>query len=174
MRLIVLALLISSTMLQPAAGPPAGVLRVTFLGTGGGPAVGIDRAGPASLVEFGSEVLLIDAGRGTVERLQGLNRSPGSISQIFLTHLHSDHTVGLPEVWLSGWWRGRPAAPLEVRGPEGTRDMMAPLQQAFSYDVAIRSGPPENLNREKAARRIRYYGRRGLRAQRREGYRDRR
>jgi len=132
------------------ARPPTGVLRVTFLGTGGGPAASVDLAGPSSLVEFGDEVLLIDAGRGAVQRLQQLNRSPGAITRVFLTHLHSDHTVGLPEVWLSGWWRGR-AAPLEMRGPAGTREMASHLQEAYSYDVGIRSGPPENLRRDTAA-----------------------
>src|SRR5438309_6629072 len=82
---------------QTASSPP---LRVTFLGTSAGPVAGPERAGSASLVEFGTEAILIDAGRGAVQQMQRLNLNPGIVSRVFITHLHSDHTVGLPEVWL--------------------------------------------------------------------------
>lgn len=108
-------------------------LRVTFLGTGAGPAVGAEWAGPSTLVEFGNEAILIDAGRGLVQRLQLLNRRVLEISSVFLTHLHSDHTVGLPEFWLSDWWKERRSRPLEVRGPKGTRGMAEHIEKAWSY-----------------------------------------
>lgn len=129
--------------------PPA--LRVTFLGTSGGPAPPVEYAGPSTLVEFGNERLLIDIGRGAVQRLQQANINPSHITAVFLTHLHSDHTVGLPELWLTRWWRSPLSAPLEVRGPEGTEAMSANIERAWSYDVDIRVGPPERLNRETAA-----------------------
>ena len=137
------------TLSAAAAARPAKELRVTFLGTGGGPAVPAGNAGPSALVEFGDEVLLIDAGRGLVERLQQIESSPARVARVFITHLHSDPTVGLPELWLSGWWRGR-KSPLQVYGPRGTRVMTASLQKAWAYDVAIRTGPPKkNVGRQR-------------------------
>lgn len=124
-------------------------LRVTFLGTSAGPAPAPDYAGAATLVEFGGELLLIDVGRGAVQRLQQAGVNPSHVSGVLLTHLHSDHTVGLPELWLGGWWRGR-RTPLEVYGPQGTKAMSGALERAWSYDVNIRTSAPEHLNRETA------------------------
>src|SRR5262245_60972644 len=73
-------------------------LRLTFLGTAAGPAPDADLAGASTLVEFGSELLVIDVGRGAVQRLQQANVNPTRVTGVFLTHLHSDHTVGLPEL----------------------------------------------------------------------------
>src|SRR3954465_8144729 len=126
----------SSTASVDAQAAPDNNIHVTFLGTGGGPAVSADFAGPSTLVQYGTESILIDAGRGLMQRMQQSNHS--SASFVFLTHLHSDHTIGLPEFWLSTWWRGR-RVPLEVRGPAGTKAMMEHLRQAWSYDIAIRS-----------------------------------
>jgi ribonuclease Z len=137
-----------------AAQPPApGALRITFLGTAAGPAPAAELAGTATLVEFGDVRLLIDAGRGAAQRLQLVNVNPGELSAVLLTHLHSDHTVGLPELWLSGWWRAPRRAPLELHGPEGTRAMAAALERAWSYDVGIRSQAPERLPVASAALR---------------------
>ena len=98
MRII---LLVAGILALIGQAPPA--LRVTFLGTGAGPAVGPEWAGPSTLVEFGREAILIDAGRGLVQRMRLLGRPAPGINTIFLTHLHSDHTVGLPEFWLRSW-----------------------------------------------------------------------
>ena len=125
-------------------------LRVTFLGTAGGPAPAAEYAGTSTLVEFGPERVLIDAGRGAAQRLQQAGTNPNQLTAVFLTHLHSDHTVGLPELWLSGWSRGR-QVPLEVYGPDGTRAMSAALLRAWSYDLDVRSNPPERLDRASAA-----------------------
>lgn len=119
-------------------------LRITFLGTSGGPVAAPALAGSAALVEYGNEVVLIDAGRGAVQQMQRINQNLGAIGRVFLTHLHSDHTVGLPELWLARWTRARFAPPLEVFGPAGTRDMVTHIREAWQYDVDIRSGAPEN------------------------------
>jgi ribonuclease Z len=58
---------------------------------------------------------------------------------LFLTHLHSDHLVGLPDLWMTGWLTGRPEVPLHVRGPRGTVKMMEHLDAAFQYDIRIRA-----------------------------------
>ncbi len=63
---------------------------------------------------------------------------------LFFTHLHSDHTVGLPDLWLTGWIFGR-SEPLRVRGPEGTRGLVSNLEKAYAFDVHMRRDVDEKL-----------------------------
>jgi ribonuclease Z len=66
----------------------------------------------------------------------------GQINMMLLTHLHSDHTVGIPDVWLTGWIPaayGSRKSPFRVWGPSGTKDMMAYLQKAYAWDIRIRN-----------------------------------
>jgi len=113
--------------------------RATLLGTGC-PAAVMNRFGPSTLVEAGDQKFLFDAGRGALQRLTQLDVRWQDIQGVFLTHLHSDHVVGFPDLWLTGWLivPGR-KVPLQVRGPTGTDAMMSHLQQAFAYDVRIRT-----------------------------------
>ncbi len=111
-------------------------IKVTLLGTGN-PRPVMTRFGPSILVEAGKEKLVFDCGRGATQRLYQLNISFSEITALFLTHLHSDHTVGIPDLWLTGWVMGR-ATPLAVWGPEGTKAMMDHLQQAYAFDIHIR------------------------------------
>jgi len=114
--------------------------RVTLLGTGI-PVPQPDRFGPATLVEAGGQKLLFDAGRGATIRLFQLDVALREVGPLFLTHLHSDHTVGIPDVWLSGWLGGpwaRRSAPFRVIGPTGTRDLMVNLERAYAADIKIR------------------------------------
>jgi ribonuclease Z len=116
-------------------------IRVTLLGTGA-PVPSIERFGPSVLVEAGDQKLLFDCGRGAAQRLWQLNIPLGQVTALFLTHLHSDHVVGIPDVWLTGWIPavyGRRATPFQVFGPTGTRDMMDNLVKAFAWDINIRS-----------------------------------
>jgi ribonuclease Z len=126
----------------------ADVIRVTLLGTGV-PTPVMERFGPGTLVEAGGEILLFDAGRGVIQRLFQIQTPLKKLRSVFLTHLHSDHIVGLPDLWLTGWLTGRPEAPLQVWGPRGTRDMMTHLELAFQYDIRIRlyddRTPPEGV-----------------------------
>jgi len=111
-------------------------LKVTLLGTGN-PRPVMSRFGPSILVEAGDEKLLFDCGRGATQRVYQLQIPFNDISVLFLTHLHSDHTVGIPDLWLTGWVMGR-STPLPVWGPEGTKAMMEHLQQAYAFDIHIR------------------------------------
>jgi ribonuclease Z len=136
----VLLLLVSAGLVPPA---PAQGLKMTLLGTGS-PAPSMDRFGPSILVEAGKQKLLFDCGRGATQRI-GQNKVPFSeVDALFLTHLHSDHVVGIPDLWLTGWIRGR-TIPLRVWGPAGTREMMAHLEQAYQFDIHIRRDVDEKL-----------------------------
>jgi ribonuclease Z len=112
-------------------------IKVTLLGTGCPPPV-MNRFGPSILVEAGDQKLIFDTGRGTLLRLTQIKVGPKDISGVFLTHLHSDHLVGFPDLWLTGWVNGRRETPVKVFGPKGTAKMMSHLEQAFEYDIKIR------------------------------------
>jgi ribonuclease Z len=131
-----LALLVA--IVVPAAAQGQQQFRVTLLGTGCPPAV-MNRFGPSTLVEAGEQKFVFDAGRGALQRLTELSVRWQDIQGVFLTHLHSDHVVGFPDLWLTGWLivPGR-NVPLQVWGPRGTTAMMSHLQQAYEYDVRIR------------------------------------
>jgi ribonuclease Z len=113
-------------------------IKVTLLGTGCPPPV-MNRFGPSILVEAGNKKLLFDAGRGSMQRLMQIGVRWQDVHGVFFTHLHSDHVVGFPDLWLTGWLvvPGR-SLPLRVWGPRGTTDMIAHLEKAFAYDVSIR------------------------------------
>jgi len=118
--------------------PAEPLFRVTLLGTGN-PRPSIDRFGPAILVEAGDTRLLFDCGRGATQRLFQLEGAPllRSIDAVFLTHLHSDHVVGLPDLWLTGWLFGR-HWPLPLYGPKGTAELATHLTAAFAFDLKMR------------------------------------
>jgi ribonuclease Z len=126
-----------------AASPEtrAQTLTVVLLGTGS-PEPATDRFGPGTLVEAGNQRLLFDAGRGVSQRLWQLPVRLGDINDVFLTHLHSDHTVGLPDFWLTSWLQspfGRRSSPLRVWGPPGTAALVKGLREAYAADVGART-----------------------------------
>lgn len=125
--------------------------RVVLLGTGT-PNADPDRSGPSVAVVVDSSAYIIDAGAGVVRRAAAAGRQtrlPGltmpRLHVAFLTHLHSDHTVGLPDLMLTPWVLGR-TAPLDVYGPPGTARMVEHLREAYREDVKIRlnGGEPSN------------------------------
>jgi ribonuclease BN (tRNA processing enzyme) len=120
--------------------------RVIMLGTGT-PAADPDRFGTAVVVLVDSTPYLFDAGVGVVRRWaaairsQGLPLAPSSLRTAFITHLHSDHTLGYPDLILSSWTLEQGAhRPLEVYGPTGLKAMTDHLLAAYAEDIAIRTG----------------------------------
>ncbi len=133
-RVVLPALAAGMVQLLAAQTPD---FRVTLLGTGT-PKPAIDRFGPSTLVEAGPIKFVFDAGRGATQRLAQIGVGFEQVTGVFLTHLHSDHVVGLPDLWLTGWLVARRTNPLRVWGPAGTRDLAAHLQAAFAFDQQIR------------------------------------
>jgi ribonuclease Z len=117
-----------------------GEFRVTLLGTGS-PVPRPDRFGPSTLIEAGDQKLIIDAGRGVPIRLTQKNIAMAKIDVLFLTHYHSDHTSGIPDLWLTGWlpppW-GRRSTPFYVIGPTGAKALMQNLEKAYALDIKTR------------------------------------
>ena len=113
-------------------------IKLTFLGTGA-PRPSLVRYGPSILLEAGDHRLLVDAGPGMRERLfqAGGFELLTDIDFILLTHLHFDHTISVPGLWLSGWLYGR-KSPMTVFGPRGTSVMMNHFQAAYAWDIRYR------------------------------------
>ena len=120
----------------PPPGPTE--LRATFLGTGA-PRPSLDRYGPATLIEAGGERVLVDPGPGLRERLfqAGSFDLISGIDHVLVSHLHFDHTISLPDLWLTGWLFGR-RTPLTVEGPAGTQAMMRHFEEAYRWDIDYR------------------------------------
>lgn len=118
----------------------AAEMKVTLLGTGT-PTPRLSSFSASTLVEAGSEKLLFDLGRGATIRLFQKRIALGAITAHFITHMHSDHVVGLPDLWLSGWiatpWASR-TTPMVVYGPAGTVALTDNLTKAFAADIRIR------------------------------------
>lgn len=151
------ALLVSTMALWlasvPAAAQTAPLLqdefRVTLLGTGS-PAPVMRRFGPGVLVQAGGKNLLIDAGRGVTQRLMQSGLRLGQVDALLLTHLHSDHVVGIPDLWLTGWLEASYAqrkGPFFVYGPAGSQALMDGLTQAYQWDIKARIAD-QNLDPE--------------------------
>lgn len=133
-------------LLMATSGAAAQEITVTLLGTGS-PEPAFDRFGPSTLVQAGNQVLVFDVGRGANQRLAQVGLAVDRIDAIFLTHFHSDHVVGIPDLWLTGWLRTRMSRPLNVFGPPGTRQMMEHLRQAFEMDIRDRIESEPDLPR---------------------------
>jgi ribonuclease Z len=132
------AILITAAMLQGVASAQE-TFRVTLLGTGT-PTPRPERFGPATLVEVGNQSLLFDAGRGVPIRLSQLRIPMARIDALFITHYHSDHVSGIPDLWLTGWLPagGQRKQPFRVIGPTGAKELMTNLERAYAADVRIR------------------------------------
>jgi ribonuclease Z len=149
--LVAAILLLSSSALSESAAAAQSDFRVTLIGSGN-PVPEADRFGPATLVEAGDQKLLFDAGRGATIRLWQLKIPFSKVSPLFLTHFHSDHTVGIPDLWLTGWLGGpfgRRTTPFHVIGPTGTKELMTNLERAYAADIRTRIAdehyPPEGV-----------------------------
>ena len=138
----VLLRLVALSLLLAAAGPLRAepVMKVTLLGTAT-PTPRPERFGMSTLVEAGDQKLMFDAGRGATIRLWQLKVPLGRVDALFITHYHSDHVSGIPDLWLTGWLAppfGRRTKPFHVIGPTGAKDLMANLQKAYALDIKIR------------------------------------
>jgi ribonuclease Z len=127
---------------QSGAVPPQSgesSLKVIVVGSGAGPGVNVQRFGPSILIDAGSQLVLFDCGRGATIRLTQLGIPLARVNRVFLTHLHSDHVIDLPDLFLTApaGFMGR-KVPLEVWGPAGTRDMMEYIQRSFAFDLHMR------------------------------------
>lgn len=145
---------VCALLLLAAAAPDARAaeqndFEVVLLGTGTPPPF-MHRFGPSTLVKVNGKLLMFDAGRGATQRLWQKKISLGKIDHLYLTHLHSDHVVGIPDLMLTGWLTSpfaRRKGPFKVSGPPGTVNLMTHLEKAYSWDIETRIAD-QKLKRE--------------------------
>ena len=128
---------------QSAARAPSRT-QVVLLGTGSPPADPL-RSGPATAIVVNDESYLVDLGPGVVRRASAAASDKGIASlaanrlqTAFITHLHSDHTVGYPDLIFTTWVQGR-RGPLKVFGPAGLAEMTKHLMLAWQADIDLRT-----------------------------------
>jgi ribonuclease BN (tRNA processing enzyme) len=123
--------------------------RIVLLGTGN-PAADPDRSGPATAIVVNDTAYLVDFGPGVIRRAKAavMERGitalePTNLRVAFATHLHSDHTVGYPDLIFSPWTLGR-RVPIDVYGPSGLKAMTTHLLEAYRVDIDTRTNPDGN------------------------------
>lgn len=114
-----------------------GQTQVVLLGTGT-PYPDPRAAGPSTAVVVGNRVFLFDAGAGVMRQINAAALPISGPEATFITHLHSDHTLGYPDLILTSWIMRRQKS-LQVYGPPGLRRMTNHLFAAFSEDIQIRT-----------------------------------
>lgn len=146
---VLLLLMASLVAGQQPQTPAASKTRVVLLGTGN-PAPLPDRSGPATAIVVNETAYLVDFGPGVVRRAsaafldKGIKAlEPVRLRVAFVTHLHSDHTVGYPDLIFTPWTIGR-RVPLEVYGPRGLKAMTEHILEAYRVDVETRTNPDGN------------------------------
>lgn len=112
-------------------------LSVILLGTGG-PRPDPLRAGPATLIRYGDELILFDAGRGVTVQLVRAGIALRELDTVLVTHHHMDHIGDLHDVMISTWMAGR-GRPLRIFGPPDTKRIVtALLTQVYDKDIEWR------------------------------------
>jgi ribonuclease BN (tRNA processing enzyme) len=111
--------------------------RIILLGSGV-PTPNPKRMGACVAILIEGKPLLLDCGRGAVTQLVSAGIDPAEVEQIFITHHHLDHTIGLPDVLFGSWIVGRNTA-VEVFGPPGTKFFVRSIFEAFKLDMEART-----------------------------------
>ena len=111
--------------------------QVILLGTGT-PYPDPNAAGPATAVVVGKRIFLFDAGVGVMRQMNAAGLPISGPEALFITHLHTDHTLGYPDLILTSWIMRR-ASPFAVYGPHGLRRMTDLLLAAYSEDIHVRT-----------------------------------
>jgi ribonuclease BN (tRNA processing enzyme) len=152
-HVIVIALLLSLVPLtafpQSQSKQSSSKTQIIMLGTGT-PGPDPDRSGPSTAIVVNGTSYLIDFGPGVVRRVAAAFQKGGQglsvvdLRVVFLTHLHSDHTLGYPDLIFTPWPIGRRHR-LEVYGPRGLKDMTNYILKAYSEDIRIRLKDKEIL-----------------------------
>ena len=146
------ALLVWSSLSAQTKSESRPATQVVVLGSGM-PNADPERFGPAVAIVTNGTAYLVDCGSGVVRRAAAAERNgiaalaARHLNVAFITHLHSDHTIGYPDLILSPWVLGRESA-LNVYGPSGLKDMTGHILEAWKKDIEIRI---HGLERQSAA-----------------------
>lgn len=116
---------------------PGSAIRVILCGTGS-PQVNATRGQACTLVAAGGKLFLFDAGENAMRNLETSHVPVAALSQVFITHWHSDHFNGLGALINHSWINGRDK-PFEVYGPPGVEQVVEGLAMAYGLDATYRS-----------------------------------
>jgi ribonuclease BN (tRNA processing enzyme) len=120
--------------------------KVVLLGTGT-PNPSPKRSGPSIALIVDEKVYLVDFGAGVVRRAIEAGIKPPQLTTAFLTHFHSDHTVGYPDLIFTPAVVGR-SVPLNVYGPRGLTQMTNHILEAYKMDIEERVNGLEPTTRD--------------------------
>ena len=138
-------------------------MKLTLLGTGT-PSADPARRGPSQVIETGNDLVLVDAGAGSLHRLVeagymraalGAGPAQPQLRRILFTHLHSDHCTGIADILWFGWIGNLWQDPPVISGPPGTADFIRYLLLAYDYDIRVRSaGGEPGMQRDRLEPRV--------------------
>ena len=135
----------------PASQSTTSPTQIVLLGTGT-PNADPDRFGPSIAIVVNDTPYIVDFGPGVVRRASAAVRkgvrglAMPKLSRAFVTHLHSDHTVGYADLIFTPWVLER-TEPLEVYGPKGLRAMTEHIVKAYRQDLDMRLFGGESSNK---------------------------
>ena len=153
MRVVLIVVAFLVTFVHPVV--TEGATKVVILGTGN-PNPDPEHSGCSVAIVVDDTPYIVDFGPGLIRQAAALSPSYGgdlaaleteNITRAFLTHLHSDHTVGYPDLILTPWVMGRDE-PLEVWGPEGIVEMTKNILEAYREDIRYRLYGEEPANNQ--------------------------
>jgi ribonuclease BN (tRNA processing enzyme) len=113
--------------------------RIVFLGTKGGPRIGLNAANPANLVVVGDTPFVIDCGAGVSRQLVAAGVPIPSVKYIFISHHHSDHNLEYGNLFYNAWAAGL-SSPVHSFGPRGLEAMTRAYWELNKFDVETRIG----------------------------------
>jgi ribonuclease BN (tRNA processing enzyme) len=150
MTKFIFVLVVTASWTALAENQPMTPTQVVVLGTGT-PAADPERSGPAVAVVTNDRAYLVDCGPGVVRRAAAAEKDGiaalkvTKLDIVFIRHLHSDHTLGYPDLIFSPWVLGR-TEPVEAYGPHGLKNMTAHIEKAWTEDVKVRREGLEQAN----------------------------
>ncbi len=126
-----------AALLGPLTAAAAPRFEAILLGTGY-PRPDAEHAGPSTAIVAGDAWFVVDAGRGVTMRIAATDLKYENLAAVFLTHFHSDHTAGLPDLFETSWQFGRKSRPLELYGPRGVARLAHAMLEFFHDDIHYR------------------------------------
>src|SRR5690242_16810678 len=150
MRAVKLSLLLVTILVVQFSFAVSGT-QVVVLGTGT-PYPDPERSGPAVAIVVNDTAYLVDCGTGVVRRAKQAEQAgvkalrTESLKIVFITHLHSDHTLGYPDLIFTPWIMER-TEPLQAYGPRGLRKMTEHIEKAWAKDIQVRTEGAGRRNR---------------------------
>jgi ribonuclease BN (tRNA processing enzyme) len=128
------AALAAPTVLAQTAKPRT---KIVFLGTKGGPRIGLNAANPANVVVINDTPCVIDCGAGVSHQLIAAGVPIPSLKYIFISHHHSDHNLEYGNLFYNAWAAGL-STPIHSFGPKGIEEMTTTYWELNKFDVETR------------------------------------